>query len=88
MKKILLKKNTVTLKDLLIYCRTRIGYNMSEVSRLSRIEELADHRNYITEGYISRLEAGKEINPSLLKLLTLCKIYKISPSRFFSFLEG
>ena len=43
---------------------------MSEVARLS--EQAIDHRGRITQGYISRLESGKETNPSLMKLMTLC----------------
>ncbi len=47
---------------------------MSEVARISNAAP--DHRGRITQGYISRLESGKETNPSLLKLTTLCGIYK------------
>ena len=76
-----------SLRVLLKNLRIAAGYNMSEVARISKEDIWEDHRCYITEGYISRLEAGKETNPSLLKILTLCKIYKISPSRFFSSLR-
>jgi len=55
---------------------------MSEVARLS--EESSDKRGKITQGYISRLESGKETNPSLMKLLTLCRIYKIKPETLFT----
>lgn len=42
-----------------------------------------DRRGRITQGYISRLESGKETNPSLMKLITLCSIYKIRPNELF-----
>lgn len=51
---------------------------MNQVARLSELAP--DHRGRITQGYISRLEAGKETNPSLMKLMTLCGIYKIEPN--------
>ena len=54
---------------------------MSQVAALS--ETASDHRGRITQGYISRLESGKETNPSLLKLLTLCNIYQVDPNALF-----
>lgn len=54
---------------------------MTEVARLS--QRATDPRGKITQGYISRLEAGKETNPSLMKLLTLCEIYKVQPNELF-----
>jgi len=61
--------------------RIKHKLSMSEVARLS--EHATDNRGRITQGYISRLESGKETNPSLMKLLTLCKIYKIEPNGLF-----
>jgi len=61
--------------------RIKHKLSMSEVARLS--EHAPDNRGRITQGYISRLESGKETNPSLMKLLTLCKIYKIEPNGLF-----
>jgi hypothetical protein len=29
------------------------------------------------------LESGKETNPSLMKLMTLCKIYNVKPNDLF-----
>jgi transcriptional regulator with XRE-family HTH domain len=55
--------------------------SMSQVARLSGTA--SDPRGRITQGYISRLESGKETNPSLLKLMTLCRIYKIRPRDLF-----
>lgn len=55
--------------------------SMSQVSRLSEVA--ADHRGRITQGYISRLESGKETNPSLMKLMTLCSIYRVEPNDLF-----
>ncbi len=55
---------------------------MSEVARIS--ERAADNRSRITQGYISRLESGKENNPSLMKLMTLCSIYEIEPGELFT----
>lgn len=46
-------------------------------------ETARDRRGRITQGYISRLESGKETNPSLMKLMTLCSIYKIQPNVLF-----
>lgn len=58
--------------------------NKLSMSQVARISELArDHRGRITQGYISRLESGKETNPSLMKLMTLCSIYKIKPNELF-----
>lgn len=54
---------------------------MSEVSRLSQKAE--DPRGRITQGYLSRLEAGHESNPSLQKILTLSRIYEVEPNEFF-----
>lgn len=67
--------------------RLKTGYGMSEVMRLTNKMKIKDRRQRITQGYISRLESGIETNPSLLKILTLCKLYKISPSNFFSRLK-
>ena len=71
----------MTLADKLKYLRNRQGMSMSEVARISA--RAGDRRGRITQGYISRLESGKETNPSLLKLMTLCEIYKISPHELF-----
>ncbi len=69
------------LAEKLKQLRYRQGMSMSEVARVS--ERSRDPRGRITQGYISRLESGKETNPSLLKLMTLCSIYKISPHELF-----
>ncbi len=71
----------ITLAEKLRKLRTRKNLSMSEVSRLS--ESAHDARGKITQGYISRLESGKETNPSLMKLMTLCSIYRISPNELF-----
>ncbi len=72
----------MTLAEKLKQMRYRRGISMSEVARIS--ESAKDARGRITQGYISRLESGKETNPSLLKLLTLCGIYKVSPHELFA----
>ncbi len=72
----------MTLAEILKKLRYKRGISMSEVARLS--ERAKDRRGRITQGYISRLESGKETNPSLLKLTTLCGIYKISPHELFA----
>ncbi len=54
---------------------------MSDVARES--EKAKDRRGRITQGYISRLESGRETNPSFMKLVTLCAIYKIGPHELF-----
>ncbi len=72
---------TITLADKLRKLRTKNNLSMSEVARLS--EKAHDERGKITQGYISRLESGKETNPSLMKLVTLCSIYRISPNELF-----
>ncbi len=71
----------ITLADKLQKLRVKSRLSMSEVARMS--EDAADRRGRITQGYISRLESGKETNPSLLKLITLCAIYKIEPNQLF-----
>jgi transcriptional regulator with XRE-family HTH domain len=55
---------------------------MSQVARVSELTP--DRRGRITQGYISRLESGKETNPSLMKIITLCRIYDVEPSELFS----
>ncbi len=71
----------MTLAEKLKKLRIKNRMSMSQVARLSELS--IDLRGRITQGYISRLESGKEINPSLLKLLTLCSIYNIEPNEFF-----
>lgn len=72
---------TMTLADKLKKMRAKNKLSMSEVARLS--ESATDNRGRITQGYISRLESGKETNPSLMKLMTLCRIYKVAPNQLF-----
>jgi transcriptional regulator with XRE-family HTH domain len=62
--------------------RIKSKLSMSQVARMS--EAATDARGRITQGYISRLESGKETNPSLMKLITLCSIYKVHPYVLFS----
>jgi transcriptional regulator with XRE-family HTH domain len=71
----------MTLAETLKKMRSKHKLSMSEVARLS--ETAADRRGRITQGYISRLESGKETNPSLMKLMTLCRIYKLAPNQLF-----
>jgi len=71
----------MTLADKLKKLRIKHKMSMSQVARLSG--SASDHRGKITQGYISRLESGKETNPSLMKLLTLCGIYKVEPNELF-----
>jgi transcriptional regulator with XRE-family HTH domain len=71
----------MTLARILKKLRERNKLSMSQVARIS--EHAPDPRGRITQGYISRLESGKETNPSLMKLLTLCSIYKIEPNGLF-----
>ncbi len=71
----------MTLADKLKKLRNKHKMSMSHVARMS--QRAADHRGRITQGYISRLESGKETNPSLMKLMTLCGIYKVEPNELF-----
>jgi len=71
----------MTLADKLKTFRLKSKMSMSQVARLS--ESASDNRGRITQGYISRLEAGKETNPSLQKLLTLCSIYNVELNDLF-----
>ncbi len=71
----------MTLAEKLRKLRGRNKMSMSQVARLSELSE--DRRGRITQGYISRLESGKETNPSLMKLITLCSIYNIKPNELF-----
>jgi transcriptional regulator with XRE-family HTH domain len=70
------------LADKLQKLRTESNLSMSQVARMS--EQARDPRGRITQGYISRLESGKETNPSLMKLITLCRIYKTEPNDLFA----
>lgn len=71
----------MTLAEKLQQLRNRNKLSMSQVARMS--ESATDRRGRITQGYISRLESGKETNPSLMKLMTLCGIYKVEPNELF-----
>lgn len=71
----------MTLAEKLKKLRAKKKLSMSEVARLS--ETATDNRGRITQGYISRLESGKETNPSLMKIMTLSRIYKIAPGQLF-----
>jgi transcriptional regulator with XRE-family HTH domain len=71
----------MTLADKLKKLRMQNNLSMSQVARMS--ERATDSRGRITQGYISRLESGKETNPSLMKLITLSSIYKIQPNELF-----
>jgi transcriptional regulator with XRE-family HTH domain len=72
---------TMTLAEKLRKLRDGKKLSMSEVARMS--ERAEDRRGRITQGYISRLESGKETNPSLMKLQTLCRIYTVKPNELF-----
>lgn len=72
----------MTLAEKLKKLRKQNKMSMSQVARVSELS--TDQRGRITQGYISRLESGKETNPSLQKLLTLCSIYNIDPNELFS----
>lgn len=61
--------------------RAKNKLSMSQVARLS--QGAADQRGRITQGYISRLESGQETNPSMQKIVTLSRIYKVEPNDFF-----
>ena len=71
----------MNLAEKLKKLRIRNKLSMSQVARIS--ERASDNRGRITQGYISRLESGKENNPSLMKLITLCSIYDIEPGDLF-----
>ena len=73
---------TATLAGKLKKARTSRKLSMSQVGRMS-CEIAADRRGRITQGYISRLESGRETNPSFMKLRVLCRIYKIKPGSLF-----
>ena len=71
----------MTLAEKLKKLRNKRKMSMSQVARLSELS--TNQRGRITQGYISRLESGKETNPSLQKLLTLCSIFDIEPNELF-----
>jgi len=56
--------------------RKTAGLSMVEVSTRSR--KLRHEHAHVTQGYISRLESGRERNPSLGKLVSLAHIYGVS----------
>jgi transcriptional regulator with XRE-family HTH domain len=68
----------MTLAEKLKKLRKKNKLSMSQVARISELAP--DHRGGITQGYLSRLESGKENNPSLMKLMTLCSIYMVEPN--------
>ena len=73
--------SVMTLAEKLKKLRSKHKMSMSQVARLSELA--SDSRGKITQGYISRLESGKETNPSLMKLMTLCRIFKVEPNELF-----
>lgn len=72
-----------TLAEKLRQARVRKKLSMSAVSGRSFKVCGADPRGLITQGYISRLESGKETNPSMLKIKTLSRIYGIKSGSLF-----
>ena len=72
-----------TLAEKLNKARTRKKLSMMEVARKSVKACGVDPRGLITQGYISRLESGKETNPSMAKVKTLSRIYGIKPGSLF-----
>lgn len=70
------------LSEKLAKARKKNNLTMSDVARISA-KIATDYRGKITQGYVSRLETGKEVNPSYLKIITLSKIYKIKPWNLF-----
>ena len=72
----------MTLAEKLFAARVKKKMSMKDVEHLSR-KISKDHRSGTTQGYISRLESGKEINPSYLKIKTLSSIYGIKPGSLF-----
>ncbi len=60
--------------------RTAKKLSMTAVTRIS-MKKAKDHRGRVTQSYLSRLESGLETNPSMLKILTICNIYNITPNK-------
>lgn len=58
--------------------RSLTFFSMAEVARRSKA--IAKGKGVITQGYLSRLESGKESNPSMAKIVTLSKIYGVDPN--------
>ena len=77
-----IKYPIMTLAEKLRQLRNKREFSMTEVAQ--RSGRASDPRGRITQGYISRLESGKETNPSLQKLMTLCRIYKVTPNELLS----
>ncbi len=71
----------MSLSEKLKKMRAKNQLSMSQVARLS--QRATEPRGRITQGYISRLESGQETNPSLQKIVTLSRIYKVEPNDFF-----
>lgn len=69
------------LKSVLRKLRTASKLSMSQVHRLAL--KAKDPRSRVTQGYLSRLESGKEDNPSMKKIRTLCRIYEVDPNAIF-----
>ena len=69
----------LALAQRLIKLRKRSTFSMAEVARRSLASDECG-KGHITQSYISRLEAGHETNPSLAKVLMLCRIYGTDPN--------
>jgi transcriptional regulator with XRE-family HTH domain len=77
----------MTLAEKMRALRDRKKMSVSEEARLSELA--TTRRSRIAQGgYLSRLESGKETNPSLMKLMTLCGIYQIDPYELFEKATG
>jgi hypothetical protein len=57
-------------------------YKTGQMAHLS--DDAPDIRDRPIQSYIPQLESGKDSNPSLMKRITLCSIYRIEPSELFA----
>lgn len=72
-----------TLAEKLKNARIRKGLTMHQVFKLTENLGRKERRMCVTQGYISRLESGKETNPSYLKIIALSTVYGIRPGSLF-----
>lgn len=73
----------MTLAQILTKLRKQSGLNMSQVTRNS-----GRGKSRLTQGYISRLESGKEDNPSMAKIISLALIYDVDPNTIVGWKGG
>ena len=73
-----------TLAKRLRKMRDAVGISMMEV----QAQTAKGKHHTVTQSYLSRLESGKEDNPSMAVILALAAVYGTSPNEIMGWEEG